>query len=206
MKKSNKVITKELVTNGYSIIDNFLPLENANEILELFSNSSQWDKIEQIREKHYDHVFETKSSSLPKSGENYSACFSRSPFLEESSVILNSFQDYFLPFLRKVSPFELKAFDVRCYKLDIGDHYRTHIDDYAGQINFIYYVNKEWRWDWGGILNIYSDDDCDFIKSILPKFNRVVLLNNQVFRFPHSVSSIEKFSKKSRYTIVSFNK
>jgi Rps23 Pro-64 3,4-dihydroxylase Tpa1-like proline 4-hydroxylase len=198
--------TEELLSVGYCIIDDVLPLDLALSLHNTFYTTSEWETIDQVREKHYEHIFKTNSPFLPKEGESYSARFKRSKTLEQTETVNLIFNQYFTPILKEYSPFDVNIHDIRCYKLDTGDHYRTHIDDYAGEINLLYYVNKEWRWDWGGILNVYSDSDPDFNKPIFPKFNRVVLLNNQVFRAPHSVSSIEVFAKNPRYSIVSFNK
>ena len=196
----------DLLELGYTVIDDFLPIEVAKKIHSLFVNEQSWELKNQIRENHYEHVFKTDSPHLPKGDEPYSTRFSRSDLLEQNEDIKKIYDEYFVPMLREVSPFELNEFDVRCHKSDKGDYFRTHIDDYGGHINLIYYVNEKWMWDWGGILNIADDKDFDFNKQILPKFNRVTLLNNKVFRSPHFVTSVAEYAQLPRYSIVSFNK
>jgi len=196
----------ELNTRGFTYLDDVLPLDLANQLHELYAQEQEWNLLDQVREHHYSHVFKSPNPFLPQEGEAYSAKFNRSTSLENNEIVKNTFNNYLVPIIKGISPFEMSEYDVRCYKLDSGDHYRTHIDDYAGTINMIYYVNKEWRWDWGGILNVLSHDDLEFCESVFPKFNRVVLLNNKVFRAPHFVSTVEKYALNPRYSIVSFNK
>lgn len=197
---------QDLIEKGYCIIDNVLPIDLALSLNENYKSYSNWQILDQERPDHYGHVFKSDLDTLPKIGEIYSAKFKRNSDLENDKLVSTAFNDYFIPLLKELSPFEVDEFEVRCYKLDHDDHYRVHYDGYKGKVNLIYYVNKDWRWDWGGILNILSNEDSDFSYPIFPKFNRVVLLNNKTFSSPHFVSSVEKWALHPRFSIVSFNK
>lgn len=197
---------QELIDKGYCIIDDVLPIQLAENIVSEYNQNYNWDFYDQQRHDKYSAHTPFSSNTLPQSNEVYTAKFNRNNFLEQNQVILEAFDKYFIPLLKEYSPFEVNDFDFRCYKLNQGDHYRVHCDGYAGKVNLIYYVNKYWRWDWGGILNVLSNDDPDFSHAIFPKFNRVVLLNNQSFSSPHYVSSVEKWALNPRLSIVSFNK
>lgn len=192
---------------GYVVIDDFLPEEKANELNILWTAQKTWKIIDQVREHHYEHVFATKSQYLPKSDEYYMARFGRARDLEKHEIVNNIYKEYFVPELNKYSQTILKNFDIRCYNLNQGDFYRTHIDDYAGSIGCVYYLNKKWIWDWGGLLHVTSyNGDADNVQTIFPKFNRAVLLDHKKFKFPHFVSVVSAFAKEPRYSIVSFNK
>ena len=74
----------------------------------------------------------------------------------------------------------------QCYRLQKGDFIRTHIDDFIGDIGCIYYENKDWIWDWGGIFHFgLEDPNDDSITAVFPKSNRVVFVNHGKFKFPH---------------------
>jgi len=197
---------KEYNEKGYVIIDNFLPLEIIEELNLMYVFNKEWEQIDQVREKHYQHVFATKSKYLPNSDEFYMARFGRSRNLEKNTRLNEIYIKYFIPELKNFSETDLKVFDVRCYQLKRGDFYRSHIDDYAGSIGCVFYLNKKWIWDWGGLLHINSyDGDADFVETIFPKFNRVVFLDHKKFKFPHFVSAVSEYAKESRFSIVSFN-
>ena len=188
--------------DGMIIIDDFLPLDVANKLEQLYTSEKKWDIVDQVRENHYSHVFKMDSLTFPKEDEVYMAHFKRSMFLEDK--INDVFEMFFKPKLNELSDLVLSEYDVRCYKLGKGDFYRTHMDDYAGTIGTTFYLNKNWCWDWGGILHIGEKDDS--LTSIFPKYNRLVVHDMKKFRFPHFISPVTDYAKNSRYTIVSFNR
>ncbi len=196
---------KQYNERGYIIIDDFLPTEIAEELNKMYVNQKEWEKIDQVRETHYQHVFATKSPLLPKGDEFYIARFDRARDLEKNLRLDEIYKQYFIPQLEEFAG-KLKAFDVRCYQLSPGDFYRSHIDDYAGSIGCVYYLNKRWIWDWGGLLHVNSyEENEDFVETIFPKFNRIVLLDHKKFKFPHFVSVVSEYAREARYSIVSFN-
>jgi Rps23 Pro-64 3,4-dihydroxylase Tpa1-like proline 4-hydroxylase len=193
--------------NGFLIVDDFLPNEKAEELYELYASEEEWEHHDQVREGHFKHVFQTINSPyFPGEEEAYMAKFGRSEKLEQNTELKNIFNDYFKPALAGVSRLALSDYDVRCYQLKQGDFYRTHIDDYAGDIGCIYYINKKWVWDWGGILHVGSDEDNEAITALFPKFNRAIFVDHGGFRFPHFISTVSEFAQNPRYTMISFNK
>ena len=190
--------------NGYSIVDNFLPIDLAKKLYDLFESQSKsdWQCINQVRKEHYSHVFKTNNQLLPKKHESYRAKFSRSEAIEVSPDFKKIINDVFSKKIREIVSETLTKYDTRAYRLDKGDHYRTHIDSYAGNVNIIYYLNEEWIWDWGGILHICSGEDEEYCKPIFPKFNRLVLLNNKKFHSPHFISPVTEFALTPRFSVV----
>ncbi len=198
---------KKYEEQGYVVIDDFLPEEIINELNAMYVSQKEWEEINQVREHHYQHIFSTKSKYLPKGDECYMAKFGRAHELENNVRLNEIYHQYFVPSLKRFSSVDLKDFDIRCYNLKSGDFYRSHIDNYAGSIGCIFYLNKKWIWDWGGLLHINSyDGDSDVVETIFPKFNRVVFLDHKQFKFPHFVSVVSHFAKEPRFSIVSFNR
>ena len=192
--------------DGYCIVDDFLSQDLAIQLYDIFNSQpeSGWQYHDQIREKHYEHVFRTNNLLLPKKNESYSAKFWRSENIEMSLDFKKIIKEKFSKKIREMVSDHLNEFDTRAYRLDKGNHYRAHIDSYGGNVNIIYYLNTEWIWDWGGILHICSKDDEDYCKPIFPKFNRLVLLNNKKFHSPHFISPVSEFALNSRFSIVIF--
>ena len=82
-----------LVSDGYTIIDDVLPLELAISINEIYKNNDQWEIMDQIRPDHYGHVFKSDNPNLPHEGEVYTAKFKRSDVLRNSEIVNNAFEN-----------------------------------------------------------------------------------------------------------------
>ena len=209
IKNNYDSFIEEYKTNGFVVVDNFLPEDIANKLESMYSRkNNEWKFHDQIRDQGYGageygrHY--TDSPYFPAVDEAYTAKFWRSEELEaETSGI---FDEHFKPALKSISQTELSEYDVRCYKLEAGDHYRTHIDDWLGVIGCIYYINKSWIWDWGGILHVGMDDGSDQTIPIFPKFNRAVFISHGGFRFPHFISPVTNYALNSRFSMISFNR
>jgi len=209
MKHDYNNFIEEYNKNGVVIVDNLLPEEVANKLEIMYSDEdTKWEFIDQYRDQAYSKgkygKQYTDSPYFPGVDEAYTAKFWRSNILEKMTE--NIFDKYFKPVLKSISQSELSEYDVRCYKLDDGCHYRTHIDDWLGEIGCIYYINKSWIWDWGGILHVGMDDGGDQIIPIFPKFNRAVFISHGGFRFPHFISPVTNYALNSRFSMISFNK
>jgi Rps23 Pro-64 3,4-dihydroxylase Tpa1-like proline 4-hydroxylase len=185
---------------GYAVVENVFPDGLAEEARGIFMGA-EYDHVFQERKQHYTHVFNTQFPDLPKPGEVYYASFWRSVFLEKGAFVQGLYQSHIQPLLEAFSGSSHAKVDLRAYRLTRDDLFRTHIDDYAGNIGFIYYMSKGWKWDWGGILTML---DGDKIIPTLPRFNQIVVINHKHFRPPHFVSPVAHYAQEPRYMLVGF--
>lgn len=197
-----QAIQQAFEQRGLATIDAALPAAAAEEIRGQFL-TADYRLIEQVRERHYEHVFKTDSPHLPKAGEPYLARFWRSDALESGAFLRAFYDAQIRPILARLAGVAAKEAELRAYRMKEGDHQRVHIDDYAGPVGFIYYMSKEWKWDWGGLLMTAQGDD---MVASLPAFNRLVVLNHGKVRPPHMVTQVTPFAREPRYMLVGFAK
>ena len=194
----------DITKSGYTIIDNFLPVNIAEELYKIYSKEENWQRHDQYRKDHYKHVFKFNRPELPKESESYRAKFWRSDELKQNKEVNKIYETEFVHRIEKNIKSPVTSHELSCMKLTQGDYYRTHIDGWQGKYNSIYYVNKNWTWDWGGLLHVVEDKKDGYFETILPKFNRLVILHNDKFKCPHFVSPVNEYAINPRYTLASW--
>ena len=183
------------------VLQNALPVNLAHEIREAFLNTD-YDKITQERKGFYSREFQNPSKEIPGHDEVYTAEFYRSRYLETSTLIIDTYEDNIKPIVEKQLNVLLETYDLRVYKMMEGGHFRIHKDDYLAKYGFIWYLSRDWKWDWGGLLlDIDSDGKAE---ATLPQFNQLVIMDHSDGLIPHCVTEVAKHAKEPRLMLVGF--
>lgn len=194
-------MTKKSLFNQYGIviIDNFLDEELAQKIYELFCSCEDFQHIQQTRENHYNTILKNNVYCLPDKKEIYYASFRKSNTLSANKEF-NKFLSHIKKVAKEISGYPLNYFtEPLCYEMKPGDHFRVHKDLYAGEFGYTYFLTKNWKWDWGGIVNYYLEKK-DEMTPVLPRFNRLVVRNEKK-ELNHFVSHVTDFALESRRSI-----
>lgn len=96
----------------------------------------------------------------------------------------------------------LNEFETHFASYQPGTYYKKHIDQFASQktrkISFVYYLNKEWREEYGGELKLYDKNE-QLIQNVLPLENRFICFNSEL---PHEVT----LTQQARYSMTGWMK
>ena len=67
-------------------------------------------------------------------------------------------------------------------------------------------LNKEWKWDWGGLLCVLDNKNKNKVNVLCPSWNSMNILCSlgKNKSSPHFVTSIEKYALHPRYSITIF--
>lgn len=196
-------------SKGYSIIDNFLPMDTATNILNTFKMEDNWFRVDQKR-LHYKigGAFEMKSNVFPGTDEIYSQTSWRAKELEQTPEWKKLFKDNFTKQIETYFNRNILTENTYIIKCKQKDYSRIHTDDLRGDVDrvdigLLYYVCDKWKWDWGGLLLISKSISNESMEAILPKHNRLIIINNQK-RCPHCITPVTDYAKSDRYTVASF--
>lgn len=184
-------------------ISQAVPEIHANAARQMFLDA-EYDLVTQQKKDQFAIEFPKYIPNIPTIDEIYYAKFYRSISLENNDVIKEIFQNYIQPQIEIYLKKSIKSLELRCYKMIEGCHFRMHKDSYKSDIGFIWYLSKDWKWDWGGLLLAVNEDNSASVA--LPEFNKLIIMDHKAKQLPHCVTRITSFAKDPRITLVGFLK
>ena len=191
-----ELITHDLCTQGYHLIDRLLePAQcialrtTAHEHYEqgLFRGA----KIGRTLETHQNNTIRTDEILWLEGNETNPAIRTFLEQIQHLAQLLN--QSLFLG---------LNEFETHFASYQPGTYYKRHIDQFATQktrkVSFVYYLNQDWREEYGGELTLYNKEN-ELLHKVLPQENRFICFNSDL---PHEVA----LTHQPRYSITGWLK
>jgi Rps23 Pro-64 3,4-dihydroxylase Tpa1-like proline 4-hydroxylase len=180
----------------YIVIDNFLPdfllescLEEIKKHDEWYSNQEDWVG-EYEKNKFYYPTYTTDMDEFKL----------KAPITNMITEYMNS--TLFIKFLEKLTGFEKLYRDPvmmgggihkinKGGKLSIHIDYNQHPDEkWKRNLNLLLYLNKDWKSEWGGNLELWEKESWKKKLEIEPIFNRAVIFS--IEDAPHGTSNTIK--------------
>ena len=180
---------------AHIVLDDFLTDEAAEALLEEFDNSEKWS--------HYNHFNERKMglTDLNEFGER------------TQSIIRELSSERFLAFLERLTKFEdlladpdldgggLHQILPKGY-LNVHADFQSHTTrkSWSRKLNLLLYLNKDWREEWEGHLELWDDEMQKAVQRVRPDFNRCVIFHtnaSSMHGHPTPLACPEGVSRKS---------
>ena len=188
------------------VIDKFLPETILDSVLDEFNKNKNWwyDKVKwtepyQVNKFYWPHDIET-ANNMPNDLPTISALvnYLNSPvmlkYLEELTGIDNLISDELLMGggLHKITSGG---------KLAIHKDYNVHpVKKMYRRLNLLIYLNKDWKTEWEGNLELWDKDHTKLEVSVEPLFNRAVIFTiseDSLHGHPVPLNTPENVSRNS---------
>ena len=188
------------------VIDKFLPETILDSVLDEFNKNKNWwyDKVKwtepyQVNKFYWPHDIET-ANNMPNDLPTISALvnYLNSPvmlkYLEELTGIDNLISDELLMGggLHKITSGG---------KLAIHKDYNVHpVKKIYRRLNLLIYLNKDWKQEWEGNLELWDKDHTKLEVSVEPLFNRAVIFTiseDSLHGHPVPLNTPENLSRNS---------
>lgn len=182
------------------VIPKAIPEKLALELRNLFC-VSVFQRQEQLEPDQYMKRFNTGNPYLPGQDENYRASFETSEQIRSHPTVRELYELLIKPLIDIRLGIKCETVTLLAYRMTGGDHFRFHKDDYAGKAGFVYYLNRKWVWDWGGLLLSLQGEK---VVATIPEFNKLVIFDhsNPETSPPHCVTPVTSWALEPRYMLV----
>lgn len=161
------------------VIDDFLPEFVLESILEEFpkANEIDWQKFDRPAEKKLASKHESQMGEATRSllYQLNSATFIE--FLEQLTGIEGIIPD---PHFVGGGLHQIERGGFLKVHVDFNRHSRLKLDR---RLNLLLYLNKDWKEEYGGHLDLWDRDMTQCVKKILPIFNRMVVFSTTDFSY-----------------------
>ena len=202
-------ITYHFENTGMVFFDDFLKQETFDEVSNLWNHESfKTDNHEEknlYSTKCVGSTFDRNDVHWPDKNEVYKCNVKLSkevPKLPEIDEIIKECITPVVGFIlqRKVT---LISSHANIYEKNGDSYVRAHRDgsNWNAAAGFIVYMNRtNWKYDWGGLLHYLKPPDNE-IMTILPKSNRLVIINHGI-DMSHWVTPTATWAKEDRKTLI----
>ena len=165
---------------SYVVVDDFLPPDQAERAVQGFDDTGEgWIFHNHYNERKYAHS--KKSSMSPAILELFRDLESPQwlKFLEDMSGIKHLLGDETMDGNSGLHK-SLPGCYLNVHRETVG--HNKH-EDWRRQINLLLYLNKDWKAEWDGELQIIDHKTMTCVKEITPYFNRLVLFHTNPVAF-----------------------
>lgn len=161
------------------VLDDFLPVVVADEIEASFPGPSAIAWKDKIHE-HSKKLASSREETMPPAIRNFLLQCNSSTFmtfLEELTGIAHLIPD---PHYEGGGMHQIERGGFLDVHADFNQH---HIYKLDRRLNLLLYLNKDWKEEYGGHLELWDRDRSRCIKKVLPVFNRCVVFSTSDFSF-----------------------
>ena len=163
-------------------------------------SNATFEKVYQERESHYSHVFKSANKRITENGEVYISNYYQAIDRETQEFLKNIIAPIIGREIKKIIPNISNIMPPQLMRFSKGSFLRMHVDDYAGEAGYTIFINENWKWDYGGILNFVSIEG-DIALPIFPENNLAIIRDESKKSF-HFVSEQTSYSKSDQYLLV----
>ena len=123
--------------NGYVVIDDFLPIDIYNEIVDIFQEG-EYEEIAQSFDDRYE-LWNSGDEYFPSVDEVYTNHFYGSQGVSHSPRVLEIYKKYIKPIIESITDGKSGKgrHQATKYNRNGKDFLRTHVDDYMGYIGYV---------------------------------------------------------------------